>query len=310
MAKKIVVLMGGKSSEREISLMSGSSCLRAVAELGYDAVALEISKDASLLEIAKQLQEINPDVVFNALHGVFGEDGGIQAILEYMQIPYTHSGVLASALAMDKARAKILAKDAGVNVAKSIVMSRFDLTAEHPMNPPYVIKPVYEGSSFGVVLVKEGEPVPVDFLRSDDWKYGDQVMVEAYIPGRELTCAIMDNKAMDVCEIFTDNKYKFYDLSAKYTKGGSSHECPAKISQKIYKDVQIMSLAAHRAIGCKGVSRSDFRYDEVNDKLVWLEINTQPGMTQLSLVPDIAKAKGIVFNDLVRWMLEDASCGR
>jgi len=251
------------------------------------------------------------DVAFNALHGPFGEDGTIQGILEYLSIPYTHSGVLASALAMDKAQAKIIAAQADICVAPSHVMSRFEAAKAHPMSPPYVVKPVREGSSFGVVIVREGQNHPPQLLCADDWPYGDDVLVESYVGGREFTCAVLGDRVLDVCEIVPESAFQFYDYEAKYAKGGSKHICPAKILPNIYQNIQRMALAAHQVLGCRGVTRSDFRYDEEGSlQPVWLEINTQPGMTPTSLVPDMAKASGLEFGDLVRWMVEDASCMR
>jgi D-alanine-D-alanine ligase len=258
------------------------------------------------------LAELKPDVVFNALHGPFGEDGTIQGILEYLAIPYTHSGVLASALAMNKEQAKKVAKAAGIAVAESKVASRFAIQNKHPMKPPYVVKPVNEGSSFGVVIVHEGQSHPPQVIGSSDWKYGETVMVERYIHGRELTCAVMGDVALGVCEIIPTG-HSFYDYDSKYVAGGSKHEIPAKISPNIYQKIQTLALKAHLAIGCRGVSRSDFRYDDrhsENGEIVWLEINTQPGMTPTSLVPEIAAQAGHSFGDLLSWMVEDASCLR
>jgi len=299
--------MGGFSSERPVSLSSGNACAAALEELGYRVTRVDVDRD-----VASRLAELRPDVAFNALHGPFGEDGAIQGVLEYLQIPYTHSGVMASALAMDKGRAKKVAAAAGVTVAQSMIMNRFDIGSEHPMEPPYVVKPVREGSSFGVVIVKEGQAHPSQVLGSADWKYGDEVMVERYVAGRELTCAVMGDRAMDVCEIIPVG-HQFYDYDSKYVAGASRHECPAKISPNIYQKIQTMALMAHQAIGCRGVSRSDFRFDDSKSgegEVIWLEVNTQPGMTPTSLVPDIAKAAGISFGDLLSWMVEDASCLR
>ncbi|PYE90156.1 D-alanine--D-alanine ligase [Phyllobacterium leguminum] len=308
MAKKhVAVLMGGFSSERPVSLSSGAACAEALEAEGYAVTRVDVGSD-----VAHVLADLKPDVAFNALHGPFGEDGSIQGILEYLRIPYTHSGVLASALAMDKERAKIVASAAGVSVADSKVMNRFDFTSSHPMKPPYVVKPVREGSSFGVVIVKEDQSHPPQIITSSEWGYGDSVMVERYVAGRELTCAVMGDVALGVCEIIPVG-HQFYDYDSKYVVGASKHECPAKILPKIYQKIQTMALKAHQAIGCKGVSRSDFRYDDrfsEDGELVWLEINTQPGMTPTSLVPDIARAAGHSFGDLLSWIVEDASCLR
>ncbi|AQS42002.1 MAG: D-alanine--D-alanine ligase [Candidatus Tokpelaia hoelldobleri] len=302
--KHIAVLMGGLSSERPVSLSSGQACADALEEQGYRVSRVDAGRD-----VASRLAELKPDVAFNALHGPYGEDGTIQGILEYLQIPYTHSGVCASALAMDKGLAKTIAAAAGVAVAASRVMNRFDIVKKHPLPPPYVVKPVREGSSFGVVIVREGQEVPSSVI-SSGWKYGDEVLVEKYVAGRELTCAVMGGQVLGVCEIVPEQSFQFYDYDSKYKPGGSKHVCPAKISPNIYQNIQKMSLQAHQALGCRGVSRSDFRYDEQKDELVWLEVNTQPGMTPTSLVPDIAKISGCSFGDLVRWIVEDASCMR
>ena len=306
MAKKhVAVLMGGFSSERPISLSSGTACAEAIENLGYKVTKVDVGRD-----VASRLSELKPDIAFNALHGIFGEDGRIQGILEFLQIPYTHSGVLASALAMDKGRAKIVAAANGVKVAPSRVMNRFEIGKVHPIEPPYVIKPVYEGSSFGVVIVKAGQNTPPSEITGSSWHYGDDVIVEKYVAGRELTCAVLGGEALEVCEIVPDKEFQFYDFQSKYKPGGSKHVCPAPLSPNIYQNVQRMSVAAHQALGCRGVSRSDFRFDEEKGELVWLEINTQPGMTPTSLVPDMAKVAGRSFGDLVKWMLEDASCMR
>lgn len=307
MSKHVAVLMGGISSERPVSLSSGNACADALDAAGYRVTRVDVGYD-----IATVLSELRPDVAFNALHGPFGEDGKIQGILEYLQIPYTHSGVLASALAMDKAQAKIVAKAAGVPVAEAKLMGRFDFTSAHPMKPPYVVKPVREGSSFGVVIVKEDQPHPPQVMASAEWRYGDEVMVERYVYGRELTCGVMGNVALGVTEVVPQG-HGFYDYDAKYVKGGSRHALPAQISPNIYQKIQTLALKAHQAIGCRGVSRSDFRYDDrfsENGEIVWLEINTQPGMTPTSLVPEMAEHAGHSFGEFLSWMVEDASCLR
>jgi len=304
--KHIAVLMGGFSSERSVSLSSGRACAAAFKKEEYHVSHVDVGHD-----IASVLADLRPDVAFNALHGPYGEDGTIQGILEYLQIPYTHSGVLASALAMNKAQAKIIAAAAGVSVAPSCIIRRFDIGREHPIEPPYVVKPVREGSSFGVVIVKPDQLFPPQILVSSDWKYGDEVLVERYVSGRELTCAVMGNTVLDVCEIMPEQRFQFYDYNSKYTLGGSKHVCPAKISSNIYQNIKRMALIAHQALGCRGISRSDFRYDDMGDgALVWLEINTQPGMTSTSLMPEIAKVSGHSLPDLARWIVEDASCMR
>ncbi|MHB0953715.1 MAG: D-alanine--D-alanine ligase [Allorhizobium sp.] len=305
--KHVAVLMGGFSSERPVSLSSGNACAEALEGEGYRVTKVDVGRD-----VGQVLTELKPDVAFNALHGPFGEDGTIQGILEYLQIPYTHSGVLASALAMDKGQAKIVVASAGVPVAEARIMMRFDIGSEHPIAPPYVVKPVREGSSFGVVIVKEDQSHPPQVLSSSEWRYGDQVMVEHYVAGRELTCGVMGGTALGVTEIVPLG-HSFYDYDSKYVAGGSKHVLPAEISPKIYQKIQQLALKAHQAVGCRGVSRSDFRYDDrfsEDGELVWLEINTQPGMTPTSLVPEMAAYAGYGFGEFVRWMVEDASCLR
>ncbi|QRM55984.1 D-alanine--D-alanine ligase [Sinorhizobium sp. BG8] len=305
--KHVAVLMGGFSSERPVSLSSGNACADALEAEGYRVTRVDVDHD-----VASVLAACKPDVAFNALHGPFGEDGTIQGILEYLQIPYTHSGVLASALAMDKGQAKIVAKAAGIPVAEARVMNRFDFTSAHPIKPPYVVKPVNEGSSFGVVIVKEDQSHPPQIITSGEWRYGDRVMVERYVYGRELTCGVMGDVALGVTEIVPQG-HSFYDYDSKYVAGGSKHVIPAQISPNIYQKIQTLALKAHQAIGCRGVSRSDFRYDDrfsENGELVWLEINTQPGMTPTSLVPEMAAHAGHSFGEFLRWMVEDASCLR
>lgn len=305
--KHVAVLMGGLSSERPVSLASGVPCADALEAEGYQVTRVDVGHD-----IAAVLSELKPDVAFNALHGPYGEDGSIQGVLEYLQIPYTHSGVLASALAMDKTLAKHVAKASGIPVAEAVVMSRFDIGHEHPMKPPYVVKPVREGSSFGVVIVKEDQSHPPQILTSPEWRYGNTVMVERYIAGRELTCGVMGDVVLGVTEIVPLSN-SFYDYDSKYAAGGSKHVVPAEILPNIYQKIQTLSLKAHQAIGCRGVSRSDFRYDDrfsEDGELIWLEINAQPGMTPTSLLPELAAHAGHSFGDLVRWMVEDASCQR
>ncbi len=305
--KHVAVLMGGFSSERPVSLSSGKACADTLEAEGYRVSRIDVERNVGAV-----LADLRPDVVFNALHGPFGEDGTIQGILEYLAIPYTHSGVLASALAMNKGQAKKVAKAAGIPVAESRIVSRFTIVDKHPMAPPYVVKPVNEGSSFGVVIVKEGQSHPPQVIASADWRYGDTVMVERYVHGRELTCAVMGDVALGVTEIIPTG-HAFYDYDSKYVAGGSKHECPAKISPNIYQKILTLALKAHQAIGCRGVSRSDFRYDDrhsENGEVVWLEVNTQPGMTPTSLVPEIAAHAGHSFGDLLSWMVEDASCLR
>ena len=305
--KHVAVLMGGWSSERQVSLWSGEACADGLESAGYRVTRVDVARD-----LANVLTELKPDVVFNALHGPFGEDGGVQGVLEMLQIPYTHSGLRASAIAMDKEKSKAVLKRHGVPVAESKLMNRFEAAKKHPMKPPYVVKPVDEGSSFGVLIVREDQSTPPVQLTADDWPYGETVMVERYIPGRELTCAVMGDVALGVTEIIPTSP-AFYDFEAKYAEGGSQHVIPAEIKPNIYQKIQTIALAAHRGLGCRGVSRSDFRLDDGlmgTGELIWLEVNTQPGMTKTSLVPEQAEHAGHSFEELVSWMVEDASCNR
>ncbi len=304
---QVAVLMGGWSAERDVSLNSGAACAGALEQAGYRVTRVDVDRN-----IAATLAALRPDVCFNALHGKGGEDGCIQGILETLRIPYTHSGVLASALAMDKARAKTVFSAAGVPVAESIVTSPAEAARAHLMPPPYVLKPVTEGSSVGVFIVREDQAHPPQELTRSDWAFGD-VLVERYIGGRELTCAVLGNKALGIIEILPAEGLGFYDYEAKYAKGGSRHILPAKLSPEIYEFIQKLALSAHRALGCRGVSRADFRLDDRANgtgELVCLEVNTQPGMTATSLVPEMAAHGGLAFGELVRWIVEDASCDR
>jgi D-alanine-D-alanine ligase len=262
-------------------------------------------------DIAAVLGTVKPDVALNVLHGRPGEDGTLQGILEILAIPYTHSGVMASAVAMQKEIAKILFRAAGVRVPEGLVAPRLEVAKDHILPPPYVIKPLAEGSSVGVFIVTAEHRNPPQELNRHDWEYGERVMVEKYIPGKELTCAVMGDQALGVIEIVPATK--FYDYDAKYAPGGSKHLLPAEVSSFVYQEVRRLALAAHDALGCRGVSRADFRYDDRVDGLgglVCLEVNTQPGMTQTSLVPELAAHAGITFDELVRWMIEDASLNR
>jgi D-alanine-D-alanine ligase len=304
MARHVAVLMGGWSSERPVSLSSGDACAAALEAAGFEVARVDVDRDVHAV-----LSDLRPDVAFNALHGPFGEDGTIQGVLEFLEIPYTHSGVLASALAMNKVKAKIVASAAGIPVAEAKVLGRAAIAARHVMPPPYVVKPIAEGSSFGVLIVRDDQAHPPQQLHAADWAFGETLMVERFVPGRELTCAVMGDVALPVCEITTEG-HAFYDYDSKYAPGGSVHRIPAEIPAAVALKVQEHALAAHRVVGCRGVSRSDFRYDDRADDLVWLEINTQPGMTPTSLVPDIARAVGHEFGELLTWMVEDASCRR
>jgi D-alanine-D-alanine ligase len=304
MAKHVAVLMGGWSAEREVSLRSGKACADALTRRGYQVTPIDVTP-----EVAAALTAVRPDIALNVLHGRPGEDGTLQGLLEILGIPYSHSGVLASALAMQKDTAKVLFRAAGVPVAEDRVLSRFEAAKAHAMPPPYVVKPVAEGSSVGVYIVTEAHPHPPQELYRDDWPFGDLVMVERYIPGKELTCAVLGNRALDVIEIVPATR--FYDYEAKYAAGGSKHLLPAPILPNVYQEVRRLSLAAHSALGCRGVSRADFRYDDLGTgNLICLEVNTQPGMTETSLVPELAAYAGITFDELVQWMVEDASTNR
>jgi len=299
MTKQVAVFMGGWSAERDVSLVSGAACSEALKRAGYSVTAIDVQRDVS--KLMNRLYP-KPDVVFNALHGRFGEDGCIQGLLDILNIPYTHSGLTASAVAMDKPLAKRLFKDAGIPVADDRIASRDEVLAGNVMKPPYVVKPANEGSSVGIHIVREGDnELP---FAHDIWPYGNEVMVEQFIPGREFTVAVMGDRALAVTEIETERE--FYDYDAKYAKGGSQHTIPADIDQDLYDECLRLARVAHNTLGCRGVSRADFRYD--GNKLYILEVNTQPGMTPTSLVPEQAEYVGISFEKLVTWMVENAEC--
>jgi D-alanine-D-alanine ligase len=307
MTQHIAVLMGGWSAEREVSLRTGAGCAKALRAEGFQVTEIDVTRD-----IAAVLAQLKPDIAFNALHGRVGEDGTIQGILEVLRIPYTHSGVLASALAMQKDTAKIVLAAAGVPVAKGLTVSRHEAAKRHVLEPPYVIKPINEGSSVGVIIVKDGRSHPPQELGRPDWQFGDMVLAESFIAGRELTCAVMGERALDVIDIRAADG-GWYDYHAKYAAGGSIHVLPANLKQNIYHHVQELAVMAHKALGCRGVSRTDFRYDDRpggTGELVVLEVNTQPGMTETSLVPELAAYAGYSFGELVKWMVADASCDR
>jgi D-alanine-D-alanine ligase len=307
MTKHVAVLMGGLSAEREISLRSGTACAKALGEQGYRVTPVDVGHD-----VASVLASLKPDVAFNALHGKFGEDGCMQGVLEMLRIPYTHSGVLASSVAMKKDVAKVVMAAAGVPVPKGRVVHRVEAAKAHVLPIPYVLKPVSEGSSFGVFIINDvGAPPPKE-LAAEDWSHGDLMLAEQFVAGRELTCAVMGDRALDVIEILAADG-GWYDYHAKYAKGGSNHVLPANLKQNIYQEVQHLAIEAHKALGCRGVSRADFRFDDRpggRGELVVLEVNTQPGMTETSLVPEMAAYAGFTFGELVKWMVEDASCDR
>lgn len=298
MTKRVAVLMGGWSTEREVSLVSGAAVARGLAEAGYDVDTVDVRRDPAdlLLQLTPK-----PDAVFNALHGRWGEDGTIQGLLDVLAIPYTHSGLLASALAMHKPQAKAVFRLAGIPVAEHVIVSADALVAADPMPRPFVVKPLNEGSSVGVLVVRNGATLASS---RDRWSPGADVMVEQFIPGREFTVAVMGDRPLAVTEITTDRG--FYDYEAKYAPGGSRHVIPAQIPPSLYEEALELSLRAHQALGCRGVSRADLRYD--GEKLFMLEVNTQPGMTPTSLVPEQASYAGIGFPELVAWMVEHATC--
>lgn len=292
--------MGGPSAEREVSLSTGRECAAALREAECNVIEVDAGRDLS-----DRLTEIAPDVVFNALHGRWGEDGCVQGLLEWLKIPYTHSGVLASALAMDKQKTKAAYVAAGLPVVDSIIAPAAEVKVRHVMEPPYVVKPNNEGSSVGVYLVREAANTPP--LLSDDMP--EQVMVEQYVAGRELTASVMGDRALTVTDIITEG---WYDYHAKYAEGGSRHEVPAQVPQEIFDACMEYAMRAHEVLGCRGLSRTDFRWDESKglEGLVLLETNTQPGMTPTSLSPEQAQKVGISFPELCRWLVEDASCNR
>lgn len=292
--------MGGPSAEREVSLSSGRECATALAGEGYEVVTVDAGPD-----LCDRLREISPDVVFNALHGRWGEDGCVQGLLEWLSLPYTHSGVLASALAMDKQRSKMVFEVAGLPTVPSGIFPKAEVMAGHVMLPPYVVKPNNEGSSVGVYIVHEAANGPPQLSA----QMPADVMVEAFAPGRELTTTVMGDRALTVTDIITDG---WYDYDAKYTPGGSRHVVPADVPQQIFDLCMSYALKAHDVLGCRGVSRTDFRWDETRgiDGLILLETNTQPGMTPTSLTPEQAAHLGMSFGEMCRWMVQDASCNR
>ena len=297
---RVAVLMGGPSAEREVSLSSGQECAAALRDEGYDVVEIDAGFD-----LAARLAEAAPDVVFNALHGRWGEDGCVQGMLEWMGIPYTHSGVLASALAMDKQRTKAAYEAAGLPVVPSIISDKAQVMADHVMAPPYVVKPNNEGSSVGIYFVHEDANGPPHL----DEKTPDRVLVESYVQGRDLTVTVMGDRSLTVTDILTDS---WYDYDAKYKPGGSRHVVPADLPKDVFDLCMDYALHAHTALGCRGISRTDFRWDETQGVkgLVLLETNTQPGMTPTSLSPEQAAEIGMSFGALCRWLVEDASCNR
>ena len=304
----IAVLMGGLSAERQVSLDSGNACAEALESAGYKVTRIDAGRD-----LAERLRQVKPEACFNALHGRWGEDGCVQGLLEIMGIPYTHSGVLASALAMHKERAKEAMRAAGIPVPNGRVVTRAEAARAHVLPRPYVLKPVAEGSSVGVFIVPEDHEHPPQELNDPGWKFGEDLLAERYIPGQELTCAVMGERVLGVTQIVPAEALRFYNYEAKYADGGSLHLLPAPLKPNVYELVQKLTLTAHKALGCRGVSRADFRYDDTDGgsgELVCLEVNTQPGMTATSLVPELAVHAGLTFAELVSWMVEEASCDR
>ncbi|MBO9558562.1 MAG: D-alanine--D-alanine ligase [Caulobacter sp.] len=300
--RHIAVLLGGPSAEREVSLTTGALCADALERLGARVSRIDPRSD-----VAQVLTALKPDLVFNALHGRWGEDGCVQGVLETLGLAYTHSGVLASALAMDKAKSKAVLAAAGIPVPGGGLYDRHDVARDHVMQPPYVVKPNAEGSSVGVFIVREGANRPPRELAAPDWTFGERVMVEPFIPGLELAVAVVGEsngpRALAVTEIRASTG--FYDYEAKYAEGGSVHVLPAPIPSVVRDRAMRLAELAHTSLGCRGVTRSDFRYDDINDLLVLLEVNTQPGMTPTSLVPEQADHTGVSFDRLVFWIVED-----
>jgi len=304
LSKSVAVVMGGWSPEREVSLSSGRECAKALVDCGYKVRVIDASRD--LPGLLRAL-EPRPDIIFNALHGVGGEDGTVQSVFEMLGVPYTHSGVLASAVAMHKPTAKAIFRDAGLPVVEGMVACPEALAERDPMPAPFVVKPTNQGSSVGVRIVRIND----NSWREEvtEWRFGGDLLVERFVPGRELTVAVMGDRALGVCEIVP--RGTFYDYTAKYAVGGSDHLVPAPVPPNVYEKALDIALRAHRALGCRGVSRADLRYDDTlggEGRLYLLELNTQPGMTPTSLVPDIARHVGIAFDELVAWMVENAAC--
>jgi len=307
--KRVAVLKGGMSSEREVSLVSGTECAKALREEGYDVTEIDVAPN-----LWEQLHVADPDVVFNALHGDWGEDGRVQGVLDLFGAPYTHSGVMASALAMDKHRAKAVLRDVGINVPRGTLISRLEAAKAHALKPPYVIKPNAQGSSVGVYIIPEGANRPPAEI-AENAAMGEMVLAESFAAGRELTVTVMDDKALGVTEIIPNTGW--YDYEAKYADGGSSHMVPADIPDSVAEICMNWAVLAHKTLGCRGLTRSDFKFNDINEdlidvvnKIVMLEVNTQPGMTPTSLAPEQAAYRGLSFGQLCCWIVEDASWPR
>lgn len=305
---RVVVLLGGVSPERSVSLSSGKGASEAAKKLGHTVIDID-PQDADWIP---QLIAAKPDAVLNMLHGPDGEDGKVQGVLEALKLPYSHSGVLATALAMDKDKAKAVLGLAGIPLAKGWLMNRYEAAKAHPMKVPYVVKPNAQGSSIGVFIVREGANRPPEELLDPDWAYGEDVLIEEFIGGKELTVAVMGEKAgpraLAVTEIVPAGEW--YDFHAKYAPGGSTHILPARISAEWSEKLMRWAEQAHAVLGCRGVSRSDFKLDEARGQVCLIEVNTQPGMTPTSLAPEQAAYKGMSYEQLIAWMVEDASCPR
>ncbi|MGD2132682.1 MAG: D-alanine--D-alanine ligase [Maricaulaceae bacterium] len=304
MSKRIAVLLGGLSAEREVSLASGAGCAAALTRKGYEVIEVD-PQDPNWIPA---LAGLAPDAVFNALHGKWGEDGCVQGVLEYLQLPYTHSGVAASALAMDKTKTKIVLGASGIDAPRGRLIPVEEVAQGLVMDPPYVIKPNAEGSSVGVFFVRPGDNRPPESFVQTLGAEGGTVLVEEFISGRELTTTVLGDRTLGVTEIETERE--FYDYEAKYAPGGSRHTVPADIPDELAARCEDIALKAHEIVGCRGLTRSDFRYDPATDRLAFIEINTQPGMTPTSLAPEQAEHAGMSFGDLVDWMVKDASCPR
>jgi len=312
MAKRVAVLKGGMSPEREVSLVSGEECAKALREEGFEVTEIDVAHN-----LWEQLHAADPDVIFNALHGEWGEDGRVQGVLDLFGAPYSHSGVMASALAMDKHRAKAVLKDVGINVPAGTLVPRRQASQEHALEPPYVVKPNAQGSSVGVYIIHPNFPPPAEMAKNENM--GELVLAEKFVPGRELTVAVMHDRALAVTEIIP--KTEWYDYEAKYAEGGSSHVVPADIPEIVTQTCMVWAELAHQALGCRGISRSDFRFNDENipknatdadivNNILMLELNTQPGMTPTSLAPEQAQYIGMSFGQLCRWIVEDATWPR
>jgi D-alanine-D-alanine ligase len=301
----IAVLMGGLSAEREVSLSSGRECSAALEAEGYTVTRVDVDRD-----LAAVLQTLKPDACFNALHGRWGEDGCVQGILEVLGIPYTHSGVMASSVAMNKEQTKRIVAAVGVPITEGRLVTPDAAMAAHAMEPPYVAKPIAEGSSVGVIIVERGANRPPEKIRAIPVTHHNHILIERFIPGRELTCGVIGDRVSRVIDIVPNEKLAFYDYEAKYAPGGSQHILPANIPAHVTDAIQTHTLAAHTSLGCRGISRSDFRWDPEADELIFLETNTQPGMTPTSLIPELAADMGISFGQLLAWLVEDATINR